>query len=225
MTSDFTVDTSLYLLDSISESNALTLLSSEDKSIYSVGISTAGFAEMRMAKKLPNSHIIATTIDPIGELSARDLIKNEKLSDKIQVKLENVSRPLPYQEAFFDFVYARLVLHYLSKKDLEKALQELYRVLKKDGKIFVVVRSKDCKEALGSSPDPETGMTTYASKDNQVRKRHFHDESSISCFLRAAGFHISHIKTYEEQLCSDFQRKKPSQKMDSLIEVYASKDP
>lgn len=48
---------------SISEEHGINLIESKDKNILSIGISTAGFAEIEMARKNPNSHIIATTID------------------------------------------------------------------------------------------------------------------------------------------------------------------
>jgi hypothetical protein len=66
-------------------------------------------------------------------------------------------------------------------------------------------------------------MTTYISKNGGTYHRHFHSEDSISHFLKNAGFHIIHVKSYDEQLCVDFQRTKPSSCIDHLIEVYASK--
>lgn len=211
------------LVDSISENHGLSLLSDQDLHIYSVGISTAGLAEIRMAKKLPNRKIIATTIDLEGANYARKRIAKEQLSEKIEVKIEDVSEPLPYKNESFDFIYARLILHYLSKKELENALKELYRVLKKNGKFFVVVRSKDCVEAQNSPFDPITCMTTYISENGQSQSRYFHDQNSICNFLSQTGFSIIHIKSYDEQLSLDFQRKKPSKQMQKLIEVYTSK--
>lgn len=216
---------SSYRLDSISENNGLSLISDEDKNVYSVGISTGGLAEIRMARTLANRHIVATTIDLEGASFAQTQIDQASLSDRIEVKIEDIAQPLPYTDESFDFVYARLVLHYLSKTDLENALQELHRVLKPSGRIFVVVRSTACLEAQKGFYNSETGMTTYTSKNGGTYSRHFHSEDSISDFLKNAGFHIAHVKSYDEQLCIDFQRTKLSSDSDNLIEIYASKLP
>lgn len=212
-----------YIMNSMSENQGVSLISNQDETIYSVGISTGGAAEIRMAKGLLNRHIVATTIDSKGANFAQHQINQACLSDRIKVKIEDVAKLLPYTDEFFDFVYARLVLHYLPKTDLENALQELHRILKSTGRIFVVVRSTACLEAQEGDYNPTNGMTTYTSKNRGTYSRYFHNESSICSFLKRAGFHITHVKTYDEQLCIDFQRTKSSNHTDNLIEVYASK--
>ena len=59
---------------SISEKNGIDLLEEKDINILSVGVSTAGAAEIEMLKKNPKSYIIATTID-------REGIKNTQNTD------------------------------------------------------------------------------------------------------------------------------------------------
>lgn len=209
---------------SISENNAIRTLSDEDQRIYSVGISTGGIAEIRMAMADPKRHIIATTIDLDGALFAQKKIQEAKLLQQIDVRIEDVAKPLPYSDEYFDFIYARLVLHYLPKIELTCALNELFRVLRPGGKIFVVVRSDECPEAQGQNVllDPHTGMTTYTSNGHSF-SRYFHTEESIQGYLRAAGFHTKSIKSYEEQLCTDFQRLQPASQVDVLVEVLAAK--
>ena len=53
-------------MESISEKNGLELIGENDLNILSIGISTSGSAEIKMAKKNPSSKIIATTIDEKG---------------------------------------------------------------------------------------------------------------------------------------------------------------
>lgn len=60
---------------STSEERGLAQIRGTDLTIFSPGISTAGFAEIRMAKQNPNRKIIATTIDKEGLNFARDIIK------------------------------------------------------------------------------------------------------------------------------------------------------
>lgn len=210
--------------NSISENNGLALMSAQDKKIYSVGISTGGLAEIRMANDVSDRHIIATTLDRYGARVVSNIIKKQHLNKKIKIEIEDVAKPLKYPNDYFDFVYARLVLHYLPKNDLKRALQELNRVLKKDGRIFIVVRSKECSEAKSNFPDSVTGMTTYVS-DGRSYSRYFHDMDSIVQPLNEAGFQVIHTKTYQEQLCVDFERKVLSQQVDELIEVFCLKLP
>lgn len=209
---------------SISENNGLAVITDRDHKIYSVGISTGGAAEIRMALDNPNRHIIATTLDSEGALFARKQVKEAGLSKQIEVKVEDVTKTLPYADACFDYIYARLVLHYLAKSDLHSALKELHRVLKKGGKIFTVVRSINCVEAKDNASilDIHTGLTTYCS-NGTFYSRHFHSEDSIQHYLKSSGFIIKHVNVYDEQLYSDFQRSKISSQIDTLIEVLSEK--
>lgn len=208
--------------ESLSERRGLELLTPADKQIYSVGISTAGLAEVRMAQESAERHIIATTIDAIGLNGVEQLIESHDLKKQIEAKLEDVRKPLSYGDETFDFIYARLVLHYLSKQQLEAALRELYRVLKKGGKLFVVVRSTECIEQDLLPPDPQSGLSTYT-LNGKTLKRYFHTPESITRFLKEARFDVLHTKTYEERLCSDFGRTQLSPRPDALIEVFCSK--
>lgn len=211
-------------MDSFSENRGLALLSQTDTRIYSVGISTGGMAEIRMAAKNPNCHIIATTIDPAGAEYAKKQIQQALFSDQIAVCIEDVAQPLPYPDKHFHIIYARLVLHYLPKQHLIQSLNELHRILVSDGKLFIVVRSCKCLDAQQTNAvyDSKTCMTTYFSKGLSL-SRHFHTEESIQGYLTDAGFSIENITSYEELLCCDFQRTQPSEKPDDLIEVLARK--
>lgn len=210
---------------SISENNGIAALGDNDLQIYSVGISTGGIAEMRMAELNPQRMIIATTIDLEGAKFTREHIEARRLSKQVIVKVEDVSKALPYKSHLFDFIYARLVLHYLPETALIQALSELYRVLKDGGKLFAVVRSTQCYEANFKSAifDPFTRLTTYTTANGNTYSRFFHTEISIQEYMKASGFTIQHIKSYEERLCSDFQRTKPVNHEDTLIEILASK--
>ena len=177
-----------------------------------------------MAQGDPKRRIVATTIDREGVEFAKKQIVEAGLSSQIEVKMEDVSQPLSYSDGYFDFIYARLVLHYLSVDRLDFALSQLYRILRKGGKIFIVLRSVECLEArqMGAKYDPSTRLTTYSSKGHEY-SRYFHSQESIATHLSLAGFAIRHIDAYQEQLCVDFQRTKPSHQIDHLIEVIAEK--
>ena len=216
---------------SISEEHGINLIENKDKNILSIGISTAGSAEIEMARKNSNSHIIAKTIDNKGLEFTKRIIIQEGLEDRIELKIEDISKKLPYNDNYFDFVYARLVLHYLDNKQLEKSLSEIYRVMKCDSKFFIAVRSIEEWEAKleGSTFNEETGITKYPDiktlgTDNvRYIERRLHSKDSIKQFLLKAGFKIDYIKEYEEYLYRDYERIVVNPKPNKIIEVCASK--
>ncbi len=221
--------TSLGAQPSVSEERGLALLNDTDLVIFSPGISTGGFAEIRMAKSNPSRHIISTTIDDKGLSFAQEVIETSGVKNQIDTKLEDL-RDMNYPEDYFDFIYARLVLHYLSAQDLDAVLHRMYLSLKKNGRIFVVVRS--IKNPNTNDPEYTYDPVTKLSRDVHRRAdgsieatsvRYFHSPESISEHLESAGFHIVAIEEYQERLYKDFMRKEISPNIDHLIEVVATK--
>lgn len=214
-----------------SEENGINLITANDLNILSIGISTAGSAEIKMAEKNRNSHIIATTIDKEGLNYTKNIIEQYGLSDRIETKLEDISEKMPYNDEFFDFVYARLVLHYLDNENLTNALKEIKRVMKKHGRLYIVVRSRDEWEAKleGASYDENTGITKYPKyntlgTDNvEYLYRRLHTVDSLSSFLVAEGFDIKYIKEYKEQSYKDYKRTEKVKYPNSLIECLCEK--
>lgn len=206
---DFTQDGAQY---SPTEELGLSLITQDYKNILSIGVSTAGFAEVRMALDEPQRTIVATTLDEEGLKFSEKLIEKYSVENQVRLKIEDIASELEYGDAQFDFVYARLVLHYLPKEALRKALKNIHRVLKMDGEFFIVVRSYDwASEVPGSVYDIETGMTTYPSFDsqNQVIKesvRYLHSVGSITSFVKEAGFNIKFIELFSETIFSGYQR-------------------
>jgi ubiquinone/menaquinone biosynthesis C-methylase UbiE len=214
-----------------SEKRALKLLDKNMTSILSVGISTGGSAEINIAKKCPNAHIIATTIDEKGLAFSNEKLSSYKETERITTKLEDVTKKMPYQNDFFDFIYARLVLHYLSRQGLESALKEIYRVLKPAGKFFIVARNNKewelTKPEFIISYDEKTNLTTYYEqwKKEIVRTRQFLSKEQLQEVLIKHGFKVDRCREYREYLYTDYERtkKNKSKKANYLTEVVASK--
>lgn len=214
-------------LYSPTEKYGLGLLTEADKSVLSVGISTAGAAEIQMAQRLCERRIIATTIDRSGVGLAQDAVKNAGVSDQVEVRIEDIASNLPYADETFDFIYARLVLHYLPKQQLEKAVQNIARVLRGGGKLYAVVRSVDCLEAKDpkSLYDSTTCMTTYHTIDHSdvTASRYFHSDVSITDVLTRHGFVIDELTHVKEALAFGFERDELSSHEDDLIQLIARK--
>lgn len=216
---------------STSEEHGINLITEKDLNILSIGISTVGSAEIKMTEKNRNSHIIATTIDKEGLNYTKNIIEQYGLSDRIETKLEDISEKMPYNDEFFDFVYARLVLHYLDNENLTNALKEIKRVMKKHGRLYIVVRSRDEWEAKleGASYDENTGITKYPKYDTlgtdnvEYLYRRLHTVDSLSSFLVAEGFDIKYIKEYKEQSYKDYKRTEKVKYPNSLIECLCEK--
>ncbi|MBP7740936.1 class I SAM-dependent methyltransferase [Candidatus Woesebacteria bacterium] len=213
------------------EEFGLSFIGDEHKKVLSVGISTAGFAEVRMALDNPQRKIVATTLDEKGIEFTRQLVKKYGLENQIELKIEDISADLDYQDKSFDFVYARLVLHYLPKEKLTMALRNIHKILKDDGKFFVVVRSYDWEsEVAGASYDSKTGLTSYPNFDNQnniikTSTRNLQTIGSITAYLQDAGFIINSIELFSETIFGGYERvnKKKNRLPANLIAIYAEK--
>ena len=214
-----------------SEKRGLKLLNPNMENILSVGISTGGSAEINMAKTCPKAKIVATTIDEKGLKFSIEKMSNYKEFDQIDAKIEDISKPMPYNDNIFDYVYARLVLHYLNKQQLNDALNEIYRVLKPNGILFVVARNNKewelTKPEFIISYDEKTNITTYYEqwKKEIIRKRQFLSEEQLKEVLTAHNFKIKSIKSYKERLYTDYERTKKyqSKKPNYLTEVVVIK--
>lgn len=214
-----------------SEKRGLKHLKESMQKILSIGISTGGAAEICMARKCPNAKIIATTIDEKGLNFSKEKISNFKENERIEVKLEDVSKSMEYKDNTFDFIYARLVLHYLNKQELNVALNEIYRVLKPNGIFFIVARNNKeweiSEKEFVIKYDETTNMTTYyeQGKKEKIQVRQFLSEEQLKTTLEEHKFKIRSLKSYREKLYTDYERtrKNKSKKPNYLTEVVVSK--
>ncbi len=214
-----------------SEKRGLKLLNPDMEKILSIGISTGGSAEINMARNCPKAKIIATTIDEKGLKFSIEKMSSYSEFAQIEAKIEDVSKPMPYSDNTFDYVYARLVLHYLNKQQLNDVLNEIYRVLKPNGTLFIVARNNKewelTKPEFIISYDEETNITTYYEqwKKEIVRKRQFLSEKQLEDILIQHKFKIKSVKSYKERLFTDYERTKKyqSKKPNYLTEVVAVK--
>lgn len=216
-----------------SEQRGLSLLTDRDLIVFSPGISTGGVAEIKMALENPNRTIIATSLDGNGISELKKTVNVSGLNKQIEIKNEDISKPNSYPDNFFDYIYARLILHYLPKDKLDFALSELFRVLKPEtGRIFIVVRSTDDPDSKipGATYDPITCLNSYPFinehgkiEPDKIIERYFHSQNSITQHLSEAGFSIDEINQHDEKLYLDFGRTKLSSQMSNVIEVVARK--
>jgi len=78
---------------------------------------------------------------------------------------------LPFEDAVFDAVYGHLSLHYFSAERTRVIFEEISRILKKQGKIFVVCNTKNDEE-VGREQNIQLEEDFYKMPDGQ-NKRYF----------------------------------------------------
>ncbi|TKX34362.1 class I SAM-dependent methyltransferase [Campylobacter taeniopygiae] len=140
----------------------------------------------RHVKFLAENDFIAYGVDysANGIKATQELLDLYKL--KAELKIASVDN-IPYEDEKFEGVICYGVLYYNSKEVIEKAAKEIYRVLKKDGIAYMVVRNTndyrylnnekiskyevfiDEKDALKSA-FKENGMKMYFFDKDEVRR-------------------------------------------------------
>ena len=119
--------------------------------------------------------------------------------DTMQIVLPN--NKLPIADNSLDVVYFRLALHYFLPADTTNIFNEIYRVLKPQGRAYVCVKS----------PQDEKEMAFLKSTAKKLEDNVFLDSGDIKSrygqeqwqqILRSTGFQQPIIKNYTESLAN-----------------------
>jgi SAM-dependent methyltransferase len=74
---------------------------------------------------------------PEGIKMTRAWMRNEGL--KAGLRLQSMTKPLPFKDSFFDAVISVQVIHHATLAEIRKVVKEIARVLKRDGVVYVTV--------------------------------------------------------------------------------------
>ncbi len=74
---------------------------------------------------------------PEGIKRTRAWLRKEGL--KADVRLQSMTKPLPFKDSFFDAVISVQVIHHATLAEIRKVVKEIARVIKKDGVVYVTV--------------------------------------------------------------------------------------
>lgn len=215
-----------------SEESGISMLTDKDLMVFSPGLDGTCHAEIRMAQLNRSRKIFATSVEQDIIESAGKHIAEAGVSKQIKIKLEDLTKPSPYKDNFFDFIYAINVLHCLSKQKLETTIRNFFLSTKLGGHLFVVVRStKDWEANLENSIfNKITNQTTYPildaegkPEDGKTATKYFHSIDSISEPIKNVGYTIKYVREYEEQHYKEFSEDKPLFKPSTVIEIFAKK--
>lgn len=219
---------------SLSESRFFDSLDESVENLLSVWVSTWGFWEAIFALAYPKIDITATTIDKKGLKFTAQLFEKLWVTNRIDLRLENIVQKKSCLDKSCDRIYSRLALHYLTSDELDIALSYIYQMLNDQGKVTIIVKSN--KNIVLESPeaDPiyinETGQTevTYFSEQKKMlvtKRRYYHTRETLSNHCVKAWFQIDSMREYKEKICpNDYARTKLADHESYLLEANISKN-
>ena len=149
----------------------------------------------------------------VGAEAVRSLAKECQLS--IEVRQE-FSELLPFQDAQFDLVFARAVLHHTS--DLRAACSEFFRVLKPGGRLLavrehVISRTEDLDAFLKIHPLHHLygGENAFQLKDYEaaMREAGFEIDRVIAPLESAMNFAPHSLKSLQQEIAAKATRNLP----------------
>ena len=136
-----------------------------------------GTLGIELKKKYPSIELHGADADEgILKLAKR---KSAKAGVEINFQKAYIQK-LPFPKNHFDFVYSSLVFHHLPKKAKQEAMGELYRVLKKDGILFISDFGKP--KGMLASILPFLAVIFEEGYDNY--------NGNLACMLKAANFNF-----------------------------------
>lgn len=108
---------------------------------------------------------------------------------------------LPFRGSYFHMVVSVSVIHHALKSNIEKAIGEIYRVLKKKGLLLTNLASvKDCRYGKGVKVEKDTFLLAEEfGKAKFEELHHFFTKSEVSKLL--AGFAKVRIESLEGHHC------------------------
>ncbi|WP_261303484.1 class I SAM-dependent methyltransferase [Paenibacillus andongensis] len=123
--------------------------------------------------KVTASDVSDSAIDYINKMTLEGEFHN------IETSVNSASH-LPFESDSFDGCISYAVLYYLTYSQIELAFQELFRVLKKDGVAFIVVRSTDDHRFRKGN---EIEKNTFIIHENDSNKSSFHENGMTMHFF------------------------------------------
>lgn len=130
------------------------------------------------------------------DLSRRLLTVGRQLTPATRIDwLEGEATALPFRDATFDAAICVAVVHHLSSRDERtKALAELRRVLRRRGRAFISVWSKDnpyLQDVLGGRPNDQDVEIPWRLPDGSAAMRFYHlfVEGELDRMIIESGLH------------------------------------
>ncbi len=114
-----------------------------------------------------------------GVKYTKELLKQKGFQHYVDNIIQCSCESLPYDNDFFDGVISFGVLYYLSEEGIKKAVEEIYRVLKRSGKTIVVVRNKQDYRYKGESDTIEIENENLSGFYENNMQEHFFSRDEL----------------------------------------------
>lgn len=129
-----------------------------------------------------------------------NLAKKKAIKLKISAEfiVAEISKRLPFQDNFFNYSISISALHCLPPKDHKKAVEELYRVMKKKGKALIGVwnfHSKRFNQKKGKEK-------LVGWRDKGKRYYYLFEEDEIHDLFKSVGFKV--LSTHNSEMMINF---------------------
>lgn len=145
-------------------------------------------------------------------------LKEKLTAQVIDANKENI----PVQNNFFDIFYSRLSIHYFYQERTVEILKDIFRVLKKGGTAYIVVKSpKDEKELSWLKSQSKEICNGIYNKNGLIQTRYTKEQYKE--FLKKAGIKDYKIRDYIENFISQKTYVKSSAEKLLYIEIIIKK--
>ena len=131
-----------------------------------------------------------------------------------KIRLHDLRKRLPMNDNSVDFIYCSHVMEHFEKYETEALLRECKRVLKKNGKVRIVLpdlkkmvvsyKGADnfCREFFGFDKDKKYGLMAYFIRGHQW----MYDKKSLQSILKKNGFSKVVECKFRRGECPDIER-------------------
>ncbi len=139
---------------------------------------------------------------PEGTNVTRQWLADEGLT--ADLRLRSITEKLPYEDAFFDGVISVQVINHFDSATIRKIVQEITRVISKDGLLFIVVATSRSMAKTWEKVEPNTFMPLDGAEKGLIH--HFFTEEELREVF--GGFDIVdiHLDTGKRYCMTAFKR-------------------
>lgn len=124
--------------------------------------------------------------------------ESKGIKDNLTTKIVNANKDnIPIKDNFFDVVYSRLSLHYFYQDRIIEVLKDIYRVLKKDGTAYIVVKSHKDKRELNWLKSQSKEVSDGVYNNNGLIQTRF-TKKQYQTILKNAGIKNFRVGDYTE---------------------------
>ena len=155
--------------------------------------------------------------------NAQKTVNSLNLKNKIIIKQINlVTDNLPLENNSIDILYSRLALHYFNLKRTQQILEEVYRVLKPNGKAFLTIKSPEDKNEMSYLNNTSTKLEEFVYLDEGIPKSRY-PKKMWEEMLKKANVGNFIISSYEENFDNRTDLPKSGNEKLSVYQIIINK--